>query len=555
MKVLLVGINTRYIHKNLAIDTLYHYSKDKYNHELTTFESSIHEPVDKLLQKIAETKSQVICFSTYIWNKEIILKLSESLKRINPEVKLILGGPEISKDYLCYDFIDHLLLGEGELIFDEFLKNNCTGERLIENRGTYLDLDDLPFPYDLAGLKNKIVYYEGSRGCPFRCSYCLSGTDNVLRLKKPEKIFLEIEMLLKAGVKQVKFVDRTFNAQPRWALEVAKGLSQFSYFGCNFHFEVSIDKISDELLDFFKTAPVGLFQLEVGIQSINEKTLEAVGRKNNFEKIKENAKALIEIGHMHIHTDIIAGLPREDIVSFEKSFNAVFPLYGHMFQVGFLKVIPNTKLKREADQFGIVYRSYPPYEVLETAVLSSDDLFEIKYVEEGVDAFYNSAYFRQTFLYLKDKVANFYQFFKTLGKTYFHKEDQLGTEGKYAFLLSFILASDTKIEAEALKWILTLDWQLNNRHKKIPAFLEDSSIQLKPLLEHKAVFVKFNFNKERLKWLKVIKLPFEYEFIGTDGIIKNSGSQYYLLDYEKRRTIFDYPEMILLDETITKLLS
>ena len=349
MKVLLVGINTRYIHKNLAIDTLYNYAQGKYNHELRKLESSIHEPIDKLFQKIVETKSQVICFLIYIWNKEIVLKLAASIKRILPKTIIVFGGPEISKDYLDYEFIDHLLIGEGELIFDDFLKNNCLGKRLIENGKAYLDLDKLPFPYEIDNLEHKVVYYEGSRGCPFKCSYCLSGEDNVLRLKFTDHIKEEIKTLLDAGVKQVKFVDRTFNAHPKWALEVAEILLGFADYKCNFHFEVSIDKVTSELIAFFEKAPVGLFQLEVGIQSTNLETLEAVDRLNNFSKIRDNCKTLIKVGNIHVHTDIIAGLPLEDIHSFRQSFNDVYKIHGHTFQVGFLKVIPNTRLKKEGN--------------------------------------------------------------------------------------------------------------------------------------------------------------------------------------------------------------
>ncbi|AMP20511.1 hypothetical protein AZF37_04410 [endosymbiont 'TC1' of Trimyema compressum] len=550
MKVLLVGINTRYIHKNLAIDTLFNYSQGKYNHELRRLESSIHEPIDKLFQKIVEVKSQVICFSTYIWNKEIILKLAESIKRILPNTAIVLGGPEISKDYLSYEYIDHLLVGEGELIFDEFLKNNCTGLQLIENKDIYIDLDKLPFPYELDCLEHKIVYYEGSRGCPFKCSYCLSGEDNVLRLKSPKHIKEEIKALLDAGVNQVKFVDRTFNAHPKWALEVAKTLLQFADYKCNFHFEVSIDKVSSELIDFFQLAPVGLFQLEVGIQSTNYKTLEAVGRLNNFNKIKEHCKDLIKEGNIHVHTDIIAGLPLEDLQSFQQSFNNVYQIYGHIFQVGFLKVIPNTRLKREGDKWGIVYRSYPPYEVLETADLSVSDLFKIKYVEEGVDVFYNTAYFRQTFLYLKNKIDNFFIFFEKLGELYFHREDQLGIEEKFEFLMKFIKNNCANIDTHELLSIMTIDWHLNHRHKKEPLFLLDAQLQMKPLLAYKDEIQKYGISKDRLKWLKIIKLPFEYVIIGTDGVIGRKENTFYLLDYEKKQTIYGYPEMNLIEEKL-----
>ena len=521
MKIAIIGINSKYIHKNLAIYALYSHVKDL-EHDIDTLEFSINESLDKIFYKINREKYDVLCFATYVWNKEIILKLSENLKTINKHLKIVLGGPEISEDYIFYSFIDHLIVGEGEILFRELLESNFQKPKLLDKRGDYLDLNSQHFVYEgiLEQLENKIIYYEGSRGCPFRCTYCLSGTDNALRLKSAEKILEEIGVLVKNGVKQVKFIDRTFNANVIWARSIIEGLFKLSDYKCNFHFEVSLDKMNDFLVNLLNTSPDKLFQLEIGIQTTNQDTLKAINRTNDFIKIKERIAFLLSRGNLHLHTDLIAGLPYEDLNSFKNSFNEIYELKAQMLQVGFLKVIPNTVMYKEALDYGIVYRNYPPYELLKNNWLSSDDLLQIKYVEEAVENFYNKKYFRQTFIYLMEITDNHFNMFKDLGKIIFNMENILSLNDKYEFLYKYILNYFPGIDKDIILAILQLDWCLTNNNKRMPYFL-----RIKKSIDD------------------LVLLPIDFTFLGHDISLITKRPTKYKFNYSNKWSIFDYPEI------------
>lgn len=521
MKIALIGINSKYIHKNLAIYALYSYVRDL-ELDIDLLEFSINESLDKIFYKINRGKYDVICFTTYVWNKEIVLKLSENLKTINNNLKIVLGGPEISEAYLVYSFIDHLIIGEGEISFRKLLESKFELPKLLRNIDEYIDLNKQTFVYEglLDQLENKIIYYEGSRGCPFRCTYCLSGTDNTLRLKSAEKILEEIESLVKNGVKQVKFIDRTFNADVTWAKSIVEGLFKLSDFNCNFHFEISLDKMNDILLNLLQDSPDKLFQLEIGIQTTNQDTLRAIKRTNDFVKIKERIEFLLSRGNLHLHTDLIAGLPYEDLDSFKKSFNEIYELKAQMLQVGFLKVIPNTVMYKDANIYGIEYRNYPPYEILRNNWLSSDDLLEIKYVEEAIDSFYNKKYFRQTFIYLIEITDNHFNMFRSMGKVLFNLENILSLNDKYEFLYKFIISYYPKVNNNTIFALLQLDWCLTNNNKRLPYFLR--------------------FEKSMDDF---ITLPIDVTFSGHDISLITQKSTKYKLNYNNKWSIFEYPEI------------
>lgn len=521
MKIAIIGINSKYIHKNLAIYSLYSYVKDL-DLDIDLLEFSINESLDKVFHKTNRGKYDALCFATYVWNKEIILKLAENFKTINSNIKIVLGGPEISESYEKYLFIDHLIIGEGEIAFRKLLENKFNMPKLLEREMGYIDLNKQPFVYEdiLDQLKNKIVYYEGSRGCPFHCTYCLSGSDNTLRLKSAEKILTEIAVLVENGVKQVKFIDRTFNANVNWSRSIVEGLVQLDSYKCNFHFEVSLDKMNDSLVQLLYESPNKLFQLEIGIQTTNPNTLKAINRNNDFNKIKERIEFLLSKGNLHLHTDLIAGLPYEDLESFKKSFNEIFMLKAQMLQVGFLKVIPNTVMFKDAKNYGIKYRNYPPYEILENRWLSSDDLMEIKYVEEAVDSFYNKKYFRQTFVYLMSFVDNHFSLFRNMGELLFNMENLMSLNDKYEFLYNYLINSIPNLDQVVVFALLQLDWCLTNKKKRMPYFLR--------------------FEKQVGD---LITLPIEIAFIGHDISVIEKKPTNYKFNYDHLWGIFDYPSI------------
>lgn len=526
MKIGIIGINSKYIHKNLAIYALYSHVKDL-NLDIDLLEFSINESLDTVFHKINRGKYDALCFATYVWNKEAILKLAENFKTINSNIKIVLGGPEISDSYEKYPFIDNLIIGEGEISFRKLLQSKFAMPKLLVNEKNYIDLNDQPFVYEdiLDKLENKIVYYEGSRGCPFHCTYCLSSSDNTLRLKSAEKILTEISILVKNGVKQVKFIDRTFNANVNWSKSIVEGLVLLEKYKCNFHFEVSLDKMNDSLVELLHVSPDKLFQLEIGIQTTNANTLKAINRNNDFEKIKERIELLLSKGNLHLHTDLIAGLPYENLESFKKSFNNIYMLKAQMLQVGFLKVIPNTIMYRDAMNYGIKYRNYPPYEILENSWLSSDDLLEIKYVEEAIDNFYNKKYFRQTFVYIMGIVDDHFNLFQNMGKLLFNMDNLLSLNDKYEFLYNFLINFIPKLDKVIIFALLQLDWCLTNKKKRMPYFLRFE----KPIDDF-------------------ITLPIEISFTGHDITEMKIKSTVYRINYEKVWSIYDYPviEKVLL---------
>ncbi len=522
MKIAIIGINSKYIHKNLAIYALYSYVKDL-NYDYDLLEFSINEPIDKIFHKINHGNYEAVCFATYVWNKDMILKLAQNLKVVKNNLKIVLGGPEISEIYQKYEFIDHLIIGEGEIGFKKLLEMEFDYPKILPRNTEYIDLDKQTFVYEkiLDQLENKIIYYEGSRGCPFHCSYCLSGSDNILRLKSAEKILKEISILVDHGVKQIKFIDRTFNSNVDWSKSIVIGLLKHENKGCNFHFEVSIDKMNDSLVEILHNSPEKLFQLEIGIQTTNKETLKAINRNNDFNKIEERVEYLLSKGNLHLHTDLIAGLPYENLESFKKSFNEIYALKAQMLQVGFLKVIPNTIMFNDAKKYGIKYRNYPPYEVLENYWLKSEDLLEIKYVEEGIDNFYNKKYFRQTFIYLMNIIKDNFEFYRNLGEIVFNKINVLSLNDKYEFLYNFILSYNSSIDIIVVRALLQLDWLLTNKNKKMPYFLR--------------------FEKTANDY---ITLPLEISFTGHDISELKVKETNYILNYEKVWSVYEYPIII-----------
>ncbi|HHW48406.1 MAG TPA: B12-binding domain-containing radical SAM protein, partial [Clostridiaceae bacterium] len=391
MRTVLVALNSKYIHSSLAPWYLKAACGDGCG-EIIVLEYTINDDIENVLGEIYSLKPDVAAFSCYIWNIGKALRLSENLKKVLPSVKIVLGGPEVSFDAEKImeenQFIDYIITGEGEAAFKSLLTalkdlKDEPEKSLLSSIGSLVyrfdgnifsnnpcelikDLDQIPSPYTgemLASTSDKVVYFESSRGCPFSCSYCLSSTIDGVRHFSLDRVKSELFKLIKAGVKLVKFVDRTFNCNKARAKEIFKFVIEHGE-NTAFHFEAAADLFDDEMIEMLSQAPSGRIQFEIGIQSTNMQTLAAVNRKSNLDRVFDNVRKLRQHGNIHLHLDLIAGLPYEDFCSFKTSFDAVYSLKPHNLQLGFLKMLKGSKIRREAYKYSYNYRSYPPYEVL-----------------------------------------------------------------------------------------------------------------------------------------------------------------------------------------------
>lgn len=423
MKTVLCAVNSAYVHKNLAVLKLSKYLVDK----VLVREFNINSPRDFIYNELLKEKADIYCFSTYIWNIECIKAVSERLKKATGAV-IILGGPEAGGDaeglIKSCPYIDYVVKGEGELALEHLLSAIEKGEKAAFSgiyektggSGIAPSLKDLPFCYDerdIAENPGKIFYYETSRGCFNKCAYCISGREDVC-LYDEEKVKRELLHMASFNLPLIKLVDRSFNAYGKRSERMLRFLSEETGETC-FHLEVAPDLFSEEMLDIIKSAKKGKFQFEAGIQSLNKETLSAIGRISDNEKAFSNLKKIISFGNVNVHTDIIAGLPLENMESFIKTFNGVYALKAKRMDVGFLKVLKGTAMEEIAGKYGIVYESVPPYEVIKTDALTAFDLSEIKKVHLALDRIYNSGAFSNTVSYLEKDYSSFFEMYKTLG--------------------------------------------------------------------------------------------------------------------------------------------
>lgn len=418
IKTVLTAINTKFTHSSLALLYLYKYNR---NFDITLREFSINDNPYNIYQNLYNLNGSVYCFSCYIWNIEITLKVAETLKKAKPECTIFLGGPEATYNYkhlLENSFIDYVFIGEGEEPFRQLLNgispekiNGIASKNFINEYNPPLDLSLVPLPYDdkvLTELDNKIIYFETSRGCPFNCSYCLSSAMHNVRYFPMDYVKNGFDLFFKNNIPLVKLIDRTFNSDKKRAVEIIKYVIKNSK-NTSVHFEVAPHLLDDELIDLLNSAPKGMFQLEMGIQSINETTLKAINRKTDISKIKENINKISQ--DVHIHLDLIAGLPFEDFESFKKSFNFTYLLKPNMLQLGFLKVLHGTEISNNKD---ILHCSYPPYEVISTKWLTAKEVCILKDIDKIVDKIHNSGCFVKTLNKLNKN--NPFEMFLTISK-------------------------------------------------------------------------------------------------------------------------------------------
>ncbi|MFV0363393.1 MAG: B12-binding domain-containing radical SAM protein [Suipraeoptans sp.] len=495
MKVLLVAINSKYIHSNLAVYSLKAYAKStasKLSIDVTIAEYTINQNIDEILGDIYLQKPDRVCFSVYIWNVDIVEKLIDEITKIMPKSEIWCGGPEVSYD--ASDFLRRnegaagVMSGEGEETFDELLTgfadslkfqgiNGITyreGNNIIVNSNrSQMDLNQVPFIYnDISEFENKIIYYEGSRGCPYSCSYCLSSIDKSLRFRDVKKIKEELQFFLDNKVKQVKFVDRTFNCSSEYAEKIWQYLLDNDNGITNFHFEIAADVLTERELRIIKGMRPGLIQLEIGIQSTNEKTINEIRRKMDFDKVRSNVLTIKGYKNVHQHVDLIAGLPYENLESFSRSFDMVYALHAEQLQLGFLKVLKGSYMEEMKEQYELKYNSHPPYEVLTTKWISYMDILLLKSIEEMVETYYNSGQFKITIDYLETMYSSPFLMYEQIAKFY-KANNYFGIKHsrskRYEILLSYVECYHEESK-EYFRELLTLDYYLRENAKGRPKF-------------------------------------------------------------------------------------
>lgn len=496
MKILLVACNAKYIHSNLAVYDLQAYASDYADH-IVLKEYTINQQKDDIMRDIYLEHPDVVCVSCYIWNLSFVKELMADLIKILPGADFWAGGPEVSYD--AEKFLTEnsefkgVMIGEGEETFKELaghyveknpqnLKNMTgicyrDGDQIIHNGWRQImDLSSIPFIYkDLSEFKNRIIYYESSRGCPFSCSYCLSSIDKKLRFRDTETVKKELQFFIDNKVPQVKFVDRTFNCKHDHAMAIWKYINEHDNGVTNFHFEISADLLREEELQEMSTMRPGLIQLEIGVQSTNPDTIKAIHRTMDFEKLKGIVDRIHSFGNIHQHLDLIAGLPYEDYDSFRHSFNDVYALKPQQLQLGFLKVLKGSHMMEMCREYGIVYKTQEPYEVLSTKWLDYDHVLKLKTVENMVEVYYNSGQFQNTLEYLEKFFPDAFSIYERLGSFYMEKGygDVSHTRmRRYEILLEF-LEDVPEISMDQVKDQMVYDLYLRENLKSRPGFARD----------------------------------------------------------------------------------
>ncbi|MFH5825672.1 B12-binding domain-containing radical SAM protein [Clostridium perfringens] len=544
MKILLTAINSKYIHSNLAVRYLKAFTKDlDFQGDIKEF--SINDRVENILEGIIEEKPDVVAFSCYIWNMEFVNRLAELIKLVDPNIEILYGGPEVSyegKEFLENHEGEYVIVGEGEKTFREFVLyklgegkiedikglNYKRDEKVFENpKRPEMDMNELVFPYTYEeDINNKIVYYEASRGCPFKCKYCLSSVMHGVRFLDVERVKKELKYFMERGLKLVKFVDRTFNCNREYTVELLKYLSEQDT-ETRFHFEVAADLLTEEQIEILNNAPKGRFQLEVGVQTTNNEVLHNINRYITYENIKEKVLKVAAGKNVMQHLDLIAGLPGEDLESFKKSFNDVHAIRPDEIQLGFLKLLKGSSMREEAEKWGIVYSPYAPYEIIRSKDISYEELLLLKKVEAMVDKYYNSCKFNNVikfFLNIYEKPFDFYydlaMFFEEKGNF----KRSIGNVEYYKILLDFYLEKIGGEDEGLFKEVLKFDYLCFNKKRWLPDFLvrtitKEDEQNIKDSFDRQMPFKKAHIEKFEIDIINYIKngeINFEPKYLIFD---------------------------------------
>lgn len=578
MKVLLTAVNAKYIHSNPAVYSLRAYAADWKEH-IEIAEYTINNRTEAILADLFQRKPEVIAFSCYIWNWRVIQELLTELPKVLPDTEIWLGGPEVSYDaqkiLVQYPGLRGIMIGEGEKTFRELMEYYCTADiskqgngkaegaakaagvmaqeaqkkasdPLEKIRGLYLpgtgftgereltELDSIPFFYqemhdETETFANRIIYYESSRGCPFGCSYCLSSIDKSVRLRSLEKVKKELGFFLERKVPQVKFVDRTFNCTHEHAMGIWKYLLENDNGVTNFHFEVSADILTEEELELLGRMRPGLVQLEIGVQSTNPETIREIRRRMNLEQLRRVVERLHAGKNIHIHLDLIAGLPYEDYDTFVRSFDEVYKMEPEQLQLGFLKVLKGSYMHEKTGDYGIYYRSNPPYEVLYSRWLSYGEVLRLKQVEEMVELYYNSGQFYHTLKQLENAFESPFRLYERLAAYYEDKGYFVNSPARsyrYDVLLEFAVLADQKREA-LYRELLTYDMYLREKCKSRPGFARDLTPYREELRRHQT---------DKREHVEVFYYPV-WKSAPEQTEMSQKGPWYVRFDYEHRNPL------------------
>lgn len=598
MKILLTAINAKYIHSNLAVYSLQAYAA-AHGHKIERAEYTINNQLEDILEKIYRQKPDVLLFSCYIWNIEYVKELVSEFHKLRPEVPIWVGGPEVSFETERFlrenPAVTGIMMGEGERTltelcdyFEQFeqdiqftTKNReevqtelvrahaenekRTGdlseikEKMLEkidgisyrrSDGTVaiqplrslLPMDELPFCYaNLKDFEHRIIYYESSRGCPFSCSYCLSSVDKKLRFRSLPLVYKELQFFIDAKVPQVKFVDRTFNCQHEHAMGIWKYIKEHDNGITNFHFEISADLLRKDELELISDMRPGLIQLEIGVQSTNGDTIREIHRTMRLEEVYRAVNRVKAGKNIHQHLDLIAGLPFEDYQRFQQSFNDIYALHPQQLQLGFLKVLKGSYMYEHAQEYGLVYRSRPPYEVMSSKWVSYDEMLEIRLVEEMLELHYNSGQFLTYLAVLEQKYDSVFQLFLDMGH-YYRSNGYLDCNHnrvhRTEIVLDFAAAVDPERKA-VYQEALMFDLYKIEKSKSRPVWARDLSLEKKKTSRYLRAhgMEKKYCHLERFYW------------IDEEGQYRQGGEPlWFLFDYETRDSLTNEAAITVITE-------
>lgn len=572
--ILLVGINAKYIHSNFGIYCIEAYANEHGigKDELKLCEYTINQNEATILADIYENKPDMVAFSCYIWNIEYVLRISRELKKVLPDTDIWCGGPEVSFDtekLLGKNmWLKGIMSGEGEETFFELAQYymGILGRELKDIDGiSYRDndvvtvnkerdrmsMDDIVFPYkDIEALKNRIIYYETSRGCPYGCSYCLSSVEKKVRFRSLELVEKELQFFIDNKVKQVKFVDRTFNCNHEHTMAIWKYIGEHDNGITNFHFELSADLLTEDEIALVSSFRPGLVQFEIGVQSTNPDTLRAIHRNHDLIGLKKNVSEVYEGRNIHQHLDLIAGLPYEDYETFRNSFNEVYDMKPDQLQLGFLKVLKGSPIHCDSDKYGIVCQDIPPYEVLHTDWLSFEDILKLKQVEDMVERYYNSMQFEASVKFMVQRADTPFDFFMQIGK-FFHDKGydamQQSRIGNYEILYEFAKTKLGQEDIKILEQLLIFDLYARENLKKRPEFIDyENGIPDKEFIR------EFYQNQENVKrfleiydgydWKQLSRMThieiFDYDILGfMETGVCTARKNIYIFDYIYRNPL------------------
>lgn len=574
MKFLLTAVNAKYIHSNPAIYSLRAYAGRELQEHIELAEYTINHYMQDILADIYRRRPDAIGFSCYIWNWNLIQDLLAELPKVLPDTDIWLGGPEVTYDadviMQKYPQITGIMIGEGEVTFKEVLEAYVAGADWGTVPGLYLndgytpvreltDISKLPFLYeDMEPFANRIIYYETGRGCPYRCSYCLSSIDKKVRLRDISVVKRELQFFLDNKVPQVKFVDRTFNCNHDHAMAIWQYIHDHDNGVTNFHFEISADILREDEIALLQSFRPGLAQLEIGVQSTNEQTIRAINRIMNVKKLEQIVASVQKGVNIHLHLDLIAGLPYEDYESFGHSFNRVYRMKPEQLQLGFLKVLKGSEMHERAQEFGICYLEKPPYEVLHTKWLSYTEVLRLKRVEEMVELYYNSNQYTHTLPFLLGAFESPFAMYEAMADFYERQGYFVNSPARayrYHVLLKFAEEYDG-VHSAVYRELLTYDMYLRENLKSRPDFatgMSDGTIKetIRAFYQKEAEERTYLPDYGAYDWKQLSKMthlePFHYPVWDVDALISMSasgakqsdgaGTSYVLFDYKVRNPL------------------